>query len=182
MPDAIALFNTDGIYRNSTWARINIPWHYNTSMKYFIYMFTNDGNTVFYPYPPGGIGGPLEEDFPVNLTVENYLAIYDYVKANGTVPVPMIPIITVRGVSAYSVENQTARINALESAFEQRGIFYVKMYDALDAEPMNGRPDFYREINETKIAFVDGIHPTEAGYRIMGDYLWTQLKEYYPNL
>jgi hypothetical protein len=182
LPGEVALHNTDGTYRNSTWARNNIPWHYNKSMKYFVYMFTNDGNTLFHPYPPGGIGGEVQEDFPINLTVENYLAIYEYVKANGTTPIPMIPIITQRGsggasYNAYTIENLTTRIHALESAFDQRGIFYVKMYDALDSIPWNGKPDDYNWT--AQYLMPRGVHPTVEGHKIMAEYLWTQLSKHY---
>jgi lysophospholipase L1-like esterase len=74
--------------------------------------------------------------------------------------------------SEYTLENQTRRINSLQNALDERGIFYVKMYDALDSQPFNGRLDAY---NDTYL--LDGVHPDQNGHTKMAQYLWISLNK-----
>jgi len=154
-PQFTALNNMDGGGMNSSWGVEVLPSHYDKKIRYFVYMFTNDGWT----------------NIPDNETVRNYLAIYDYVHRRGSIPVPCMPVFSKRPSSSeYTVENQTRRIQILESALDERGISYIKMYDALDSVPMNGIPD---DIDTTYMA--DGVHPGREGQKILGQYLWQEL-------
>jgi lysophospholipase L1-like esterase len=173
-PDAIASRNHDGSGRTTDWAVQNLQAHYKSGTRYFFYMFTNDGWR-------DETGNFAKTDFPINKTVDNYMAIYNYVKANGTTPIPLLPIITPRfnGVY-YNVSLQQDRIRALEAEFDRRGIFYVKMYDALDSSPGNGIPDCYNGYDQ--FFFDDGVHPNVIGNRIMAEYLWIQISQRFPDL
>lgn len=159
LPGSIALHNSDGGGMDSQWGATNVKYHYGQNMRFFVYMFTNDA----------------AYGLPINKTVENYLTIYNVVKQKGTIPVPCIQILTYRPTSLdYNLENQTTRIHALESAFYNSGIFYVKMYDALDSIPDNGQVD---AINTTFMP--DGVHPNKTGQQVMAEYLWSEISQRY---
>lgn len=159
LPGSIALHNFDGGGMDSQWGAANIKYHYSRNMRFFIYMFTNDGET----------------NLTANQTIDDYLTIYNFVKQNGTIPIPCIPILTKRsGYLSYTLENQTASIQSLESALDSRSIFYVKMYDALDSIPDNGQFD---AINITYLP--DGIHPNKTGQQLMAGYLWNAISQRY---
>ena len=55
---------------DSQWGAANIKYHYSRNMRFFIYMFTNDGET----------------NLTANQTIDDYLTIYNFVKQNGTIP------------------------------------------------------------------------------------------------
>ncbi|MDD1668660.1 MAG: hypothetical protein LUO97_02560, partial [Methanomicrobiales archaeon] len=94
----------------------------------------------------------------------------------GSMAIPCIPLLTRRpGSLEYDLGNQTTRMKALESAFDQKGIFYVKMYDALDTHPFNERLD---GINTTYMP--DGMHPDQLGQHMMARYVWNELLKKYP--
>lgn len=157
-PGSVVLFNDDGSGRTSRWGAEYIGEHYRNNTRFFVYMFTNDGHSR-----------TTEE------TIQNYLKIYDYATERGSIAVPCIPVLTSRNWSrAYDQANQTARILALEAALDARGIWYVKLYDALDSQSGNGRPD---DINITDIP--DGSHPDTSGHKKLGEYLWRRLAEKY---
>jgi lysophospholipase L1-like esterase len=158
-PGAVALSSTDGGGKSSKWGADYVNVHFRNNTDIFVYMFTNDAQ----------IGLSSDQ------SIENYLKIHDYVTSRGAIAVPCIPILSQRNWSlAYTLQNQSAWYHALESAFDRRGIFYVKMYDALDSQPNNGRLD---DINLTDIS--DGVHPDPEGHRKMGKYLWVRLSERY---
>jgi lysophospholipase L1-like esterase len=155
LPTLSVAQNMDGGGMTSSWGVENLSKHYNKNIKYFVYMFTNDGWF----------------QLPDNTTIENYLLIYNYVKGNDTIPVPCIPILNRRpSEPEYSWESQDRRFKALESALDAKKIKYVKMYDALDSKPFNDRLD---AINTTYLP--DGIHPNKTGQTMMAQYLWKEL-------
>lgn len=147
--NATALHNVDGGGMDSSWGVANLRTHYINNTSVFVYMFTNDAN----------------DNLTVNQTIDNYIVIYDYVTSQGTKAVPCIPILRCSNKVAYSLKNQTERNMALESALTSRGIKFVRMYNALNG----GKGD----INTTYL--YDGVHPSNEGQKIMGEYLWAQL-------
>lgn len=157
LPGKIAIHSMDGSGKTSLWGWENIETHYNKNARIFVYMFTNDPS-----------------EMSINQTIEYYILIHNYVNKNSTVGIPIIPILTNRPYAAYNLSNQKIRIKELESALEKQNIYYIKMYDALDSVPNNGVPD---EINTTYLS--DNVHPNKEGQRIMGQYLWSKLKNKY---
>jgi lysophospholipase L1-like esterase len=155
-PNATAMHNFDGGGMDSQWGVEHLDSHYTKNMKVFVYMFTNDPQT----------------GLKVTDTVQDYLTIYYYVSNNGTIAIPCMPILQSRAgyPFTYSIEWQSDRIRVIESEFDKRGIYYVKMYDALDSVPGNGQID---DINTTFMP--DGVHPNSTGQRIMGQYLWEHI-------
>lgn len=131
---------------------------YNKNTKYFVYMFATNDN--YY-------------GMTINDTIGNYTKIYDYISRNGTIPVPCIPPLS-NDTSVFPISEQIERIHAMESAFDSRGIFYVKMYDVFDSIPYNGKVD------DISICYQpDSTHPNLQGQKMMGDYLWNKLSEKY---
>jgi len=160
-PDAIAFHNMISGCKTTKCAYEGLDTVYQKRMKYFIYMFATD-DFIF-----------AVNDMTVNDTITYYLKIYDYITANGSVAIPCIPPL-VNDIWIPPADRQIERIHAMESAFDARGIFYVKMYDALDSIPGNGEID---GLNTTYQP--DGAHPNLTGHRIMGDYLWEQMSKRY---
>jgi hypothetical protein len=160
-PDATAFHNMISGCKTTKCGYEGLDTIYKKRMKYFIYMFVTNDN-VF-----------LVNDMTVNDTINYTMKTYDYIAANGSVAIPCIPPL-VNDIWVIPIDQQIERIHAMESAFDARGIFYVKMYDALDSIPGNGEVD---GINTTYQP--DGTHPNLTGQRILGDYLWEQMSKRY---
>jgi len=157
-PTKTADHNFDGSSKTSRWGLANFSSHYNASNKYFVFMFgVNDART-------DSVGIPQSE------YVSNMLEIYNRTLANDSIPILCIRTlangIAAPGWGSHSV--QVSQINAMQEACERYDIPYVKMYDAIDTHPWNGRIDDYNPYYYNN----DTAHPNVTGHKAMAEFLW----------
>jgi len=105
-------------------------------------------------------------------TAANLAGIYEGYTANGTSAYVLIhPLKSENGHEWNIYENQYSNITIIETNLTERGIPFVKMYDAIDSNPGNGSPD---EVNST--LYYDSVHPNYEGHTLMGEFLWAYLE------
>lgn len=144
-PKKSADHNLDGGGKNTTWALKNHAIPPLEPNEYYIIMFgVNDFRTLSIPQ-----------------TVSNLINLHNATLQIGSKPIMCIP--TLR----QEEETQGDRIRAIEEGFEQFDIPYVKMYDAIDMIPKNGRNDGWNQSN-----YMDSGHPNFHGHYLMGKFLW----------
>jgi lysophospholipase L1-like esterase len=154
---ATAAHNTDGSGMTSMWGLNNIATHSNAENEFIMFGVNDRGG-----YHLTGLQ-----------TAENLASMYNYLQANGTKP--YILINTLVANDTYTGSNtsvqQRDNITIIQNNLSERGIPFVKMYDAIDSIPGNGVPD---EIDPDLLGS-DGIHPTYDAHTIMATYLWNHL-------
>lgn len=144
--------NFDGGGQTSTWGLNNLHMHYHPGNEYFIFMFgANDCIK----------GGP-----PPSVTANNLVEIYNRTYSNGSTPILCLQTLMSPGSVSYSI--QKLSINAIISICETYSISYVKMFDAIDSIPWNGRLDDWN----SNFFSGDNIHPDVAGHKEMSKFLW----------
>jgi lysophospholipase L1-like esterase len=145
--------NLDGSGQDSTWGLANFNAHYNVSNVFFIFLFgANDA----------------AHGMTNALSASNMVALYNTTKAHGSTP--ELCLMTLMNPDVFSYAIQKPRITATEQLCKNFSIPFVKMYDAIDSVPWNGRLDdwngFYYGGDSS------GVHPNITGHRKMADFLW----------
>lgn len=150
-PDAKVSRNTDGSGMTSEWAVKNMDLYYKSEYTFFIIEF-----------------GTNDEGLP---SADNLELMYNYVKSQGSTPIILIP--TLRDGNKGTIwdyETHSARIKRIETQLTLKKLPFVKMYDAIDAIPNNGRLDGFNHSNQP-----DAVHPNTKGHKMMADTLWNCL-------
>ena len=144
--------NFDGGGQTSTWGLNNFNSHYNVGNDYFVFMF--------------GANDCLNGGMPPSVTANSMVEIYNRSYANGSTP--MLCLQTLMSPSSFSYSIQKSRIIATMSLCENYSIPYVKMFDAIDSIPWNGRLDDWNSI----FYGGDNVHPDATGHKEMSEFLW----------
>gem|GEM_PF-4463066 len=147
--------NIDGGGQSTTWGVNNFASHFDSGNTYFIFMFDAS-----------------DEASSSKVTAQNMLWIYNHTLENGTTPILCIGAL---GGDYYSNQaEQEADNNAIIDACENYSIPYVKLFDAIDYDPWNGRmPTNYNNwINTSCYASENNVHPNKTGHIEMAEFLW----------
>jgi len=141
--------NFDGGGKNSAWGESQWANHDNSSDVVVIMFGANN-------------------DDQIDNTATNLMQIYNYSLANGSTP--YICITPLKGDdSSESIAYQTFELNSLMDYMENSSIPYIKMFDAIDNTPWDGR--IGSAINDTCYASENNIHPNATGHLRMAEFL-----------
>jgi PKD repeat protein len=134
----------------STQALANISNNYNTENGIYVIEFGVNDNGAD---PTGGVTS-------WNNTAANLISMRDYAANNGSRV--LISMILLR-----STADETNRINGVQQYLQDHNVCYMRTWDALDSNPLNGVLDSYNDTN-----FIDGVHPNKTGHYLIGEYIW----------
>jgi len=151
--------NIDGGGKTSWWGSSNFISHYSSENKYIIFMFgANDDQEIYEGYKS------------ISDHVQSMLDIYNQILETGSTPILCITPLKQNNTKDKPWNNyndMTSRMQALMDTCENYSIPYVKIFDALDSNPGNGKIDYW----DSKY-YCDHVHPNKNGHRKMAEYLW----------
>lgn len=156
LPNGTADHNMDGAGQSSAWGL----QHVNK------YLPREGRNKVFF----FAFGANDRRDFHGNLsaeeTVANLAAIYEVVEPYADQVI--IGVTVLHACPSWDLPMLVQRqwLSDVEAGLAERGLPFVRLYDALDSNPGNEAPDAWEETH-----FADCIHPDMDGNAQLGAYI-----------
>ncbi|HEC82417.1 MAG TPA: hypothetical protein ENI53_00845 [Thermoplasmatales archaeon] len=154
--------NMDGGGKTSFWGLDNFASHYNPSNTYFFIFFgRNDLRDA------DGVSETKEQ------YASNMLEMYNRSVENGSITYLLLPLISLtEGYSSsprvVTHDMEIEWITYAQQQYEKFDVKYIKLYDAIDSDPWNGRIDTHNSSYFT----TDGVHPNLSGHQAMAEFIW----------
>jgi hypothetical protein len=155
--------NMDGGGKTTNWGYAN--WTENVTDWDWYVIEAFGVNDVFYD------GGNDADGYPCSASIaaSNKLEMYNWSVENDseTRYLPMILTLADGNAANRARATQLKHINTTMNLLQNYSVRFVKLFDAIDTIPYNGRIDAW----DTNF-YHDQVHPQTNGHQAMGSFLW----------